>query len=135
MFSLMTYQMTPHFFMEKDVMSKDVISNDVMERDGGWYVVLDDGETMSALDGCSAVYLTEEPAEALSSGSRLWRLRDEFPDEPMVEIDIGHIFDSYKESYGTQWEDEMVRINDLAKEASVKDQYDRYVDGEMENDC
>ena len=113
-------------------MSKEVSSKDVMKNDGSWYVVFDDGETMCGLDGCSAVYLTMEPADALSSGSRLCHLKDEFPNEPMMEIDLGHIFDFYKESYGSDWEDEMEKVNDLAKEASVKDQYDRYVDVELE---
>jgi hypothetical protein len=48
--------------------------------------------------------------------------------------DLGDIFDFYKESYGSDWEDEIEKINDLVKEASIKDQYDRYVDKGVENE-
>tara|TARA_B100000315_G_scaffold59375_1_gene53888 strand:- start:1084 stop:1437 length:354 start_codon:yes stop_codon:yes gene_type:complete len=115
-------------------MNEDVSSKDVMEKDGTWYVVFDDGETMAGLVGCSVVYLTEGIAEHLSSGSRLWRLQDEFPDEDIKMYDLGDIFDFYKESYGSDWEDEIEKINDLVKEASIKDQYDRYVDKGVENE-
>ena len=110
-------------------MSKEVSSKEVTKPVGDWYVVLDDGETGSNLHACSVAYLTEDGVEHLFSGGRIWNLE---PDELIQEIDLGHIFDFYKESYGSDWEGDMERVNDLAKETSIKDQYDRYVDVELE---
>ena len=113
-------------------MNVDVSSKDVSEPYYGWYVVLDDGETGSNLHSCSAVYLSNEAADCLFGGSRLWHLEDEFPDETIKQYDLGEIFDFWKKSFRPESEDEIEKVNDLVKEASVKDQYDRYVDVELE---
>ena len=93
-------------------MSNEVSSKDVKRPDGDWCVVLDDGGTFSTVDGSCVVYLTDEMSERLCRGGTIWSLEDEFPDNPIKPIDLGHIFDFYKESYGSVWEDEMEKVNE-----------------------
>ncbi len=76
------------------------MSKNVKKSDGHWYVVLDDCGTFSRVEGSSVVYLTDEMCERLCGGGTIWSLEDEFPDNPIEPIDLGHIFDYYKESYG-----------------------------------
>ena len=113
-------------------MSNEVSSKDVKRPDGKWCVVLDDGGTYSPVDVSCVVYLTDEMSERLSGDGTIWSLEDEFPDETIKQYDLSEIFDFWKKSFRPESEDEIEKVNDLVKEASVKDQYDRYVDVELE---